>query len=78
LARARYGHAFAEATDENLPGDGQHGKLPHGGRHDGPGLTSDPPEIGRRQFHPDDDHRENDQDWHAGSHDGLQHGTFPH
>jgi hypothetical protein len=65
----------AEAAHEKPADDGQQEKLPHGGRHDGPGLTGDPPEIVGRQLHPGDDHREKDQDRHAGIHDGLQQGT---
>ena len=50
-------------------------ELPHGGRDDGPGPTRDPPESGGRQLPPDDNHRTEDQDRHAGIYDELQHGT---
>jgi hypothetical protein len=52
-----------EAAKEKPAKDGKEDELSHGGRHDGPGLTSN--------------RREKDQDGNAGLHDRLQQGTSP-
>jgi hypothetical protein len=49
-------------------------RLPRGGRDNGRRPTSDAPEIVGRQFHPDDGHRDDDQNRYAGLHDCRQQG----
>ncbi len=63
--------------DEKPANDGKQNALPKNRHHDGPRLTGDPPEIAHRKFHPDDDHRQKDQDRHAGIDYELQQEISP-